>query len=78
MATDLQNRKRAGDLLRRLTSRNPEDAAAHDRLARFLLASADLPRAGYQLQEVVRLRPGDGPGRRDLALVQRLLDLRGE
>jgi tetratricopeptide (TPR) repeat protein len=75
LLTEMENTKRTRDILWGTTYRHPEDAAAHERLARSLLAAGDLRRAGYQFQQVVTLRPTDPAARHDLLLVQRLLDL---
>ena len=78
LVTEMENNKRARDILWRATYRQPDDAAARERLARSLIAVGDLRRAGFQLQQVVTLRPGDGAARRDLALVRRLLPLQSD
>jgi tetratricopeptide (TPR) repeat protein len=78
LVTELEERARTSDALWRAVHRSPEDAAAHERLARHLLAMGDLRRARYQLQQVAALRPADGAARRDLAVVERLLEFRRE
>lgn len=78
LVTEIENNKRARDILWRATHSRPNDPAARERLARALLATGDLRRAGYQLQQLISLRPGDGAARHDLGLVERLLDLRSE
>jgi tetratricopeptide (TPR) repeat protein len=78
LVTALQRMKQANNLLWEATYHAPADAAARARLARALLAAGDLRRARSQLEEVAALRPGDAAARRDLALVDMLLDLRSE
>jgi tetratricopeptide (TPR) repeat protein len=78
LVTALQDRGRTSDTLWRAVYRDPADAAVHEALARFLLASGDLRRASYQLEQLVVLRPGDAAVRRERAVVERLLALRAE
>jgi tetratricopeptide (TPR) repeat protein len=78
LVTALQDRGRTGDALWRTVYRRPSDAAAHEALARFLLASGDLLRTSYQLEQIAVLRPNDAAARRELATVERLLSLREE
>jgi Flp pilus assembly protein TadD len=73
----LEERARTAKPLWRAVYSHPADAAACERLAGFLLATGDLRRALYQLQQVTALRPADGAARRALAVVDRLLALRG-
>jgi tetratricopeptide (TPR) repeat protein len=78
LATELQNSQRTTGMLWDAVYRRSADPDARARLARALLAAGELRRAGYQLEELASLRPADRAARRDLALVRRLLDLRGE
>lgn len=75
LVTALEARNRSSDALWRAVYRDPGDAAAHARLARFLLTTGSLKRARNQLRQVVALRPTDTAARRDLAVVERLLSL---
>jgi tetratricopeptide (TPR) repeat protein len=75
LVSELEERRRTTKPLWRAVYSHPADAAAHARLARFLLATGDLRRARYQLQQVAALRPADGAARRELAVVDRLLVL---
>lgn len=75
LVTEREQRNRTSKPLWRAVYRDPEDAAAHARLARYLLATGELRRARYQLQQVIALRPTDAAARRDLAVVDRLLAL---
>jgi tetratricopeptide (TPR) repeat protein len=81
LVSELAERSRTGKPLWRAVYRDPADAAAHARLARYLLATGELRRAHYQLQQVIALRPTECAGapptaaRRDLAIVDRLLAL---
>jgi tetratricopeptide (TPR) repeat protein len=76
LVSRLEERGRTAKPLWRAVYRTPADAAAHAQLARFLLATGDLRRARYQLQQVTALRPADAAARRELAVVDRLLALK--
>jgi Flp pilus assembly protein TadD len=78
LVTELEARARSDKSLWRDVYRHPADAAAHARLARFLLADGDLHRARNQLRQVTAIQPQDAAARRDLAVVERLLDLKAE
>jgi tetratricopeptide (TPR) repeat protein len=75
---ELEARHRRDQSLWRDVYEHPDDAAAHQRLARFLLAAGNLRRARSQLRQVAALRPADRAVRHDLAVVERLLDLKAE
>jgi tetratricopeptide (TPR) repeat protein len=76
LVTALEARRREADTLWRAVYSRPTDAAAQKRLADHLLAYADLTRAHYRLEDVVRLQPADGSARARLASIERLLALR--
>jgi Flp pilus assembly protein TadD len=75
LVSELEARARSDKSLWRDVYSHPADAAAHARLARFLLADGDLRRARNQLRQVTAIHPQDAAARRDLAVVERLLDL---
>src|SRR5262249_51121937 len=74
----IQDRRRAGDTLWRAVYLPPQDPAAHERLAQFLIAGGSLRRASYQLETAADLRSTDPAARQDLALLRRLLALQEE
>jgi tetratricopeptide (TPR) repeat protein len=78
LVTELEARARTGKSLWRDVYSHPADAAAHARLARFLLTDGDLRRARNQLRQVAAIHPKDAAARRGLAVVERLLDLKAE
>jgi tetratricopeptide (TPR) repeat protein len=78
LATALQDSARTADALWRAVYRRPADAAAHARLARFLLAQGDRRRARYQFQQAAALDPADRDSRGTLAVVERLRALQEE
>jgi tetratricopeptide (TPR) repeat protein len=78
LVTALEERARTAKALWRQVYDRPDDAAAHARLARFLLEGGDLRRARNQLRQVVALRPADGAAREKLQVVERLLELKTE
>jgi tetratricopeptide (TPR) repeat protein len=78
LVSRLEARRRTDKPLWRDVYDHPDDAAAHARLARFLLAAGELRRARNQLRRVAELRPEDSAARRDLVVVERLLELKVE
>jgi tetratricopeptide (TPR) repeat protein len=57
----------AEDILRKLVTLHPNDAAAHMQLGRMLAADGQNDRAIAELQSALKLSPGDAGAQRDLA-----------
>lgn len=76
VARALQARGREREALERHVGLHPEDAEAHERLARLRTEAGDLRRAAIQWEQLVALRPGDRGAPRQLAVARRLLRVR--